>query len=65
MFVGRAARIITAVTALIGVAALIGTFILTVTGGSEYVKFVLAMVLFASILIGSYWFVVFGPGQRL
>jgi hypothetical protein len=65
MFVGRAARIITAVTALIGVAALIGTFILTVTGGSEYVKFVLAMVLFASILIGSYWFVVFGPGRRL
>jgi hypothetical protein len=65
MFVGRAARIITAVTALIGVAALIGTFILTVTGGSEYVKFVLAMVLFASILTGSYWFVVFGPGRRL
>ena len=65
MFVGRAARIITAVTAVIGVAALIGTFILTVTGGSEYVKFVLALVFFGSILIGSYWFVVFGPGRRL
>ncbi len=65
MFVGRAARIITAVTALIGVAALIGTVIRTVTGGSEYGKFVLAMVSFGSILIGSYWFVVLGPGRRL
>ena len=28
---------------------------------SEYVQFAAAMVLFVSILIGSYWFVVFGP----
>ncbi len=61
----RTARIITAALALLGTAAFVGIFLLTVTGGSEYTKFALAMVMFASILIGSYWFVVFGPGRRL
>lgn len=31
---------------------------------SEYVQFGLAMLLFISILAGSYWFVVFGPGRN-
>lgn len=61
----RTARIITAALALLGTAAFVSIFLLTVTGGSEYTKFALAMVMFASILIGSYWFVVFGPGRRL
>ena len=30
---------------------------------SEYVQFAAAMVLFIAILIGSYWFVVFGPNR--
>ncbi len=61
----RTARIITAALALLGTAAFLGIFFLTVMGGSEYTKFVLAMLMFVSILMGSYWFVVFGPGRRL
>ena len=61
----RTTSIVTAVIALVGVSALIGVFFLTVTGGSEYVEFTLAMIMLAAILIGSYWFVVLGPGRRL
>ena len=31
---------------------------------SEYVEFAGAMVLFVGILVGSYWFVVIGPGRN-
>jgi len=61
----RTTLIVTAVIALLGVSALVGVFFLTVTGGSEYVEFALAMIMFGALLIGSYWFVVLGPGRRL
>ena len=61
----RTTKTITTIIALLGIAAMAGTFVLTVTGGSEYAKFGLAMVLFGAILFGSYWFVVFGLGRRL
>jgi hypothetical protein len=65
MFVGRTSRIVTALCALIGVVAFISIGILTLTGGSEYTKFALAMVFFVSFLVGSYWWIVFGPGRGL
>lgn len=65
MFVGTTARIVTAVCAAVGVAAFVGISLLTVTGGSEYVEFALAMVLFVAFLVGSYWWIVFGPGRGL
>ncbi len=61
----RTTSIVTAVIALLGISALVGIFFLTVTGGSEYVEFALAMIMFVAILIGSYWFVVLGSGRRL
>ncbi|HKH75903.1 MAG TPA: hypothetical protein VKA51_02985 [Rubrobacteraceae bacterium] len=30
---------------------------------SEYVQFVIAMVLMVAFLIGSYWFVLYAPGS--
>ena len=54
----RTALTIIAVLAVLGVAAEIAIGVLTVTGGSEYLKFGIAMVLFAAILVGSYLFVI-------
>jgi hypothetical protein len=44
---------------------LLGSFFVTVTGGSPYVEFALALVFFAMFLVGSYWWMVFGPGRGL
>jgi cbb3-type cytochrome oxidase subunit 3 len=33
--------------------------------GSEFVEFALAMVFFVAFLVGSYWWIVFGPGKRM
>lgn len=65
MFVSRAAKIVTAACVVVGAAAFVGIFFLTIAGGSEYLEFVLAMVFFAMFLIGSYWWIVLGPGRRL
>lgn len=65
MFVGRIAMIVTATCAVIGAAAFVGIFFLTIAGGSEYLEFILAMVFFTMFLIGSYWWIVLGPGRRL
>jgi hypothetical protein len=65
MFVGRIAMIVTATCAVIGAAAFVGIFLLTIAGGSEYLEFILAMVFFTMFLIGSYWWIVLGPGRRL
>ena len=35
------------------------------TMGTEYLEFVLALLTFLVILVGSYWFVVRGPGRRM
>ena len=45
------------VLAVLGVAAEAAIAVLSVTGGSEYVEFAIAMVLFVAILVGSYLFV--------
>jgi hypothetical protein len=65
MFAGRASRIVTALCALIGAMAFVGIIVLSLTDGSEYTEFALAMVFFVSFLIGAYWFIVFGPGRSL
>ncbi len=65
MFVSRVAKIVTATCAVIGAAAFVGIFFLTIAGGSEYLEFILAMVFFTMFLIGSYWWIVLGPGRRL
>lgn len=65
MFVGRAARIVTTLCAVVGMAAFVGISLLTLADGSEYVEFVLAMVFFLAFLVGSYWWIIFGPGRRL
>jgi hypothetical protein len=46
-----------AVLAVLGVAAEAAIAVLSVTGGSEYLEFAIAMVLFVAILVGSYLFV--------
>lgn len=48
----------------LGVAALIAMGVLTVMEASEYVEFVIAMVLFVTILVGSYLFVITPQRQR-
>jgi hypothetical protein len=56
---------VTAVCAVVGAIALLGTFYLTVTGGSPYLQFALALIFFAMFIVGSYWWMVFGPGRGL
>ncbi len=33
--------------------------------GTEYLEFGLTMLMFLVILVGSYWFIVRGPGRRM
>jgi hypothetical protein len=65
LFTSRIAAIVTIACAVVGGGALLGTVILTLAGGSEFVEFALAMVFFVAFLVGSYWWIVFGPGQRM
>ena len=65
MFAGRTSLIVTALCALIGMVALLSIGVLALTGGSEYIQFALVMVFFVSFLVGSYWWMIFGPGRYL
>ena len=65
MFVGRTSIIVTALCAFVGVVAFVSIGVLTLIGGSEYTEFALVMVFFVSFLVGSYWWLVFGPGRYL
>ncbi|HEX2097439.1 MAG TPA: hypothetical protein VHF46_00055 [Rubrobacteraceae bacterium] len=65
MFANKTSKIVTTICAVVGVVAFLGIFGLSIAGGSEYFEFVLALIFFAMFLIGSYWWIVFGPGRRL
>ena len=65
MFAGRTSLIVTALCALIGVVAFVSIGVLALTGGSEYIELALVMVFFVSFLVGSYWWIIFGPGRYL
>ncbi len=65
MFASPTSKVVTAVCAVVGAIALLGTFFVTLTGGSPYLEFGLAVVFFAMFLVGSYWWMVFGPGRVL
>ncbi len=65
LFANPTAKVVTTVCALVGALALLGSFFVTVTGGSPFLEFALAMVFFAMFLVGSYWWMIFGPGRGL
>ena len=65
MFASVTAKVVTAVCAVVGAIASLGTFFVTLTGGSAYLEFGLAVIFFAMFIVGSYWWMVFGPGRRL
>jgi hypothetical protein len=65
MFTSLTSKVVTAVCALIGAIAFVGIFFLAVTGGSPYLQFWLALLFFAMFIVGSYWWMVFGPGRGL
>src|SRR5918994_5831837 len=65
MFTSLTSKLVTAVCAMIGAIAFLGIFFLAVTGGSPYLQFGLALVFFAMFIVGSYWWMVFGPGRGL
>jgi hypothetical protein len=65
MFPGRTSLVVTALCALIGVVAFVSLGVLTLTGGSEYMEFALVMVFFVCFVVGSYWWIVSGPGRYL
>jgi hypothetical protein len=65
MFASLTAKVVTAACALVGAFALLGSSFVSVTGGSPFVEFALALVFFAMFLVGSYWWMVFGPGRSL
>ena len=65
MFVSLTSKVVTAVCAAIGAIALLGIFYLPVTGGSPYLQFGLALLFIAMFIVGSYWWMVFGPGRGL
>ena len=52
------------VLAVLGVVAEAAIAVLSLTGGSEYLEFAIAMVLFVLILVGSYLFVIRPTPQR-
>ncbi len=65
MFDSLTSKVVTAICAVVGAIALLGTFFLTLTGGSPYLQFGLALIFFAMFIVGSYWWMVFGPGRGL
>ena len=65
MFTSLTAKVVTAVCAVVGAIALLGTFLLSLTGGSPYLQFGLVLIFFAMFIVGSYWWMVFGPGRGL
>jgi heme/copper-type cytochrome/quinol oxidase subunit 4 len=65
MFAGMTSLVVTALCALIGMVAFVSMGVLTLTGGSEYTEFALVMVLIVSFVVGSYWWIVSGPGRYL
>ena len=65
MFDSLTSKVVTAVCAMIGAIAFLGIFFLAVTGGSSFLQFGLALVFFAMFIVGSYWWMVFGPGRGL
>ena len=65
MFDSVTAKVVTATCAVVGAIAFLGTLLVTVTGGSPFLEFALAVVFFAMFLVGSYWWIVFGPGRVL
>jgi hypothetical protein len=65
MFGSLTSKVVTAICAVVGAIALLGTFYVTVTGGSPYLQFALALIFFAMFIVGSYWWMVFGPGRNL
>jgi hypothetical protein len=65
LFTSLTAKVVTTVCALVGAVALFGCLFVGVTGGSSFVEFALAMVFFAMFLVGSYWWMIFGPGRAL
>ena len=65
MFDSLSSKVVTAFCAVVGAIAFLGTFFLTVTGGSPYLQFALALIFFAMFIVGSYWWMVFGPGRGL
>ena len=65
MFASLTAKVVTAVCAIVGAIALLGTFFLTLTGRLPYVESGLALIFFAMFLVGSHWWTVFGPGRGL
>ena len=65
LFASPTAKVVTTICALVGTVALLGTFFVTLTGGSPFVEFGLALVFFAMFLVGSYWWMILGPGRVL
>jgi hypothetical protein len=65
MFASLTSKVVTATCALIGAIAFLGIFFLAVTGGSPYLQFGLALLFFVMFIVGSYWWMVFGPGRSL
>jgi ABC-type nickel/cobalt efflux system permease component RcnA len=57
------------ITGVVSFAILAVILVLTVLQGAtldaEYLEFALALIMFLVILIGSYWFVVRGPGRHM
>ena len=57
------------ITGAIAFAILAVILVLTVIQGAtldtEYLEFALALIMFLVILVGSYWFVVRGPGRYM
>ncbi len=57
------------ITGVIAVALLISIVVITLVGeatiGSEYVEFALALAMMLVILLGSYLWIVRGPGRRM
>ena len=65
LFASVTAKVVTITCVIVGTIALLGTFFVSVTGGSPFVEFALAVVFFAMFLLGSYWWMIFGPGRIL
>lgn len=61
----RTVLITSAIAGTLLAAIILLTFLSNGSPQTEYLKFALALVMFAVILVGSYWFVVRGPGRHM
>jgi heme/copper-type cytochrome/quinol oxidase subunit 4 len=65
LFESTTAKLVTFACAVLGAVAFAAILFLSLTNGSEFVKFALALFFFVVFLTGAYWWMSFGGGKNM